>query len=214
MENKIDDENKLNEYKQRHREWRDISVTQLSNTNNILLTLASGLLVFSFDKNKVLPIHLCSSNKIDWPVFTYAASVILMFFSIAYGIAVLVSRIYDFRISRNLALTRQRFYKNDIQKTIRNKNSGTLPDNDLGKFYAFDRMRELKQIAFKEPLLISTKEIDELSKIDLKRKFQNLRRISKILGSASWIWTKYQIWCFALSGLIYVIYQLFLTTPN
>ena len=58
------DKEKLNEYKQRHKEWRDISVTQLSNTNNILLTLSSGLLAFYLVNSKTLHFHLDFSENI------------------------------------------------------------------------------------------------------------------------------------------------------
>ena len=100
---------KLQEYKNRQREWRDISVTQLSNTNNILLTLASGLFIFGIEKSELCIIYIDFSFGIDWLVATFWSSIFLLGLSILYGVGVLLCRLYDFRISRHIALTRQRF---------------------------------------------------------------------------------------------------------
>ncbi len=60
-------EDKINEYKERHKNWRDISIIQSSNANNILLTLSAGLSVLWFDAKNFtnitfFPIMLCISQ--------------------------------------------------------------------------------------------------------------------------------------------------------
>lgn len=196
------EKDKLNDYTQRHREWRDISVTQLSNTNNILLTLSSGLLFFCFEKSKITNIHLNSKESFDWTVITYVIAIIFISISMMYGIAVLFSRLYDFKISRHLALTRQRFYK---------KHTKTLSDQELGDFNFRDRIEALRKILFSEPSFITSDEIRKLeNEDDTRERFDNLRRISKILGTATWKWTKFQVLLFLLSFLAYFINRLLL----
>lgn len=197
---------KLQEYKNRQKEWRDISVTQLSNTNNILLTLSSGLLAFCIDKEKAFKFHIDLSQRVDWLATTYWISIFLLGLSIAYGIGVLFSRLYDFRISRHIALTRQRFYK--VYETD-DTHKKELSYDDLGDFSCTDRIIALGQILFCKLPFIT---LDEIKKItDQKKfdeKFERLRRTADILGTASWRWTKIQVSLFLISGLTYLIHRL------
>lgn len=194
---------KLNEYKQRQKEWRDISVTQLSNVNNILITLSTGLLVFGIEnREKNIQFVLCSC--IDWNDTLFVISVILMCISIGYGIAVLFSRLYDFRISRHLALTRQRFYK-EQRKEDKDR---LLPDNNLGKFNYCDRIITFLQILMCKIDFINKDDIKTKPITETKSRFKSLRKKSKILGEATWLWTKYQVFFFLLSAIIYLITQL------
>ncbi|MCK6463184.1 MAG: hypothetical protein L6Q29_05215, partial [Candidatus Pacebacteria bacterium] len=75
-----------NDYVERHRKWQEVMISQLSNANNILLTLASGLLAFCFDKQLVKSIRIYLGAEIDWPVFFYAMSMVLLSLSLLYGI--------------------------------------------------------------------------------------------------------------------------------
>lgn len=158
---------KLQELKQRQKEWRDITVTQLSNTNNILITLASGLFVFCIGNAKTPTFHIEFSQSIDWLAATYWASIFLLGLSIAFGICVLLTRLYDFRISRHIALTRQRFYRAYEKNT--NNNKKELPYDDLGDFSCIDRVSVLVQILFcKLPCLTP----DRLEKRQNGRRFK------------------------------------------
>lgn len=181
-------ENKLNEYKQRHHDWRDISITQLSNVNNIFITLSTGLLVLGLKPKEGSGISCF--EKI---------SLILLIISILYGIAVLFSRIYDFRISRHLALCRQRFYY---------EHDKALPDNCLGKFDYIDRIKTFWGIIFREIDFINKDDIKEKPIQNTKERFNLLRKRADILGKSTWLWTKYQILFFLLSALIYFVTQI------
>jgi len=188
---------KLQELKNRQKEWRDISVGQLSNTNNVLLTFASGLFVFCIDKGKMNKFHIDLSQDVDIQVATYWISILLLGLSIVYGIGVLLSRLYDFRITRHIALTRQRYYK---------KYEKELSYNDLIDPDWIDRVCAMGQIVFRNSYFITSNEIEVLSKEVFENKFSNLRKLSAILGTASWRWTKIQIGLFLLSGLIYFVH--------
>ncbi|WKZ74554.1 MAG: hypothetical protein QY303_10410 [Vicingaceae bacterium] len=197
------DKDKLNDYKQCQKEWREISVTQLSNTNNVLLTLSSGLMAFCFNKNTITNIYLDLNHDISWIKATYLIAILLLAVSMCYGISVLISRLYDFRISRHIALTRQRVYEHQDGKTLNN--------DDLGEFGFFDRLCAFCQVVFcKLPFI----KIHETKKSDydqtLNDNFKKLRKLSKVLGNASWRWTKLEVIFFLLSCLTYFIHKIIL----
>jgi hypothetical protein len=124
--------------------------------------------------------------------------------SIIYGIGVLLSRLYDFRISRHIALTRQRFYK-----THEKDDKKELPYDDFGDYKAIDRVKALFTIIFcKLPFINSEDSAKILDNEILKKNFQRLRRIADILGTTPWRWTKIQIGLFLVSGVIYLAYHL------
>lgn len=191
----------LEEYKENQKEWRDISVNQLSNANNILLTFSSALLVFILDKSKFNKIYFNSTQNIDWNIFNYWASVFLLSLSILYGFFVLISRLYDARISRHIVLTRQRYFKE-----FQNQEDKELPRNNFNDFNFCDRIIVLKEVLFCKLPFIKSERISTGKEIIVD--FQRLRKISKVLGTATWKWTKIQFGLFLLSGLIYLIYSL------
>lgn len=189
---------KLEEYKESQKEWRDISVNQLSNANNILLTFSSALLVFVLDKSKSNVIYLNSSQNFDWEILTYWTSVFLLSLSVLYGFCVLITRLYDARISRHIVLTRQRFFE-------KNQNE-ELPRNDFHDFNFGDRIIVLWKVIFCKLPFIKLEKISNGN--DIIEDFQSLRKISKVLGTATWKWTKIQFGLFLLSGFIYLIFSL------
>lgn len=189
---------KNQDYKERYKEWREISVTQLSATNNILLTISAGLLAFCFDKELFKKIHIDTTQSICWANLFYVASIITLALSMTFGIGVLISRLYDFRISRHLALTRKRLYT---------KRQRLLPDNDLGNIEMWDRIVGIFQVLFVKLPFISKTDIDNFQTDGkLITNFNTLRRLSNVLGSASWRWTKLQTFLFFISVLFYVLH--------
>lgn len=195
---------KLQEYKDRHKEWRDISISQLSTANNILLTLSSGLFVLCIDKNMASEIHFNLYHSINCQVATYWLSVLLLGVSIFYGLGVLFCRLYDFRISRHIALARLRFHKEH-----KNADKKELPYNGFGKFKTSDRVQVLFKCIFCELPFISPDDAKNiLENKKLENDFQNLRKTTDILGSTTWKWTKIQVGLFLVSGIIYLLHQL------
>lgn len=192
----------LDQYRQRQKDWAERAVTQMSAANNLLLTLSSGMLAFCFDKEVFKTIHFKSSEEIDWTMCFYVSSITLMVISIAYGVAVLLARLYDFRISRHLALTRQRIFE---------KHSGKkLPATDLGESVFKERFGILYIILFSNLPFITRTAIDQYNATSgLETNFDRLRKISSVLGSSSWIWTKFQVAGFFISVLLYACYTLF-----
>jgi hypothetical protein len=189
----------LKTYSDRHRFWTQISLEQLSTTNNLLLTISTGFLAFCFDKQSIKSIITDSTLSYNWSLFYYFASLALIALSITLGIAVLFCRLYDFRISRHLSLTRKRFFeeKIDVKKL----------EKDFDPFNLCDRLSAIYSIIFKELPFIIKKDLNDYEKDEnLKDKFNRLRKISKVLGSASWLWTKNQVLLFFSSVICYVLH--------
>lgn len=189
----------LKDYSDRHKFWMQISLEQLSTTNNLLLTISTGFLAFCFDKQSIKSIITDSTLSYNWSLLYYFASLGLIALSITLGIAVLFCRLYNFRISRHLVLTRKRVfkqYKGEI-----------LIDNDLKDVNIFRRISTIFTIIFIELPFIDKTIINDYFKDEkLKEKFNDLRQISKVLGSASWLWTKIQVLLFFSSVICYVLH--------
>jgi hypothetical protein len=185
------------DYSERQRDWRNIATTQFSFTNNILITISAGYFALIFDKKYLSTISIDRNSEFDWSMALYAAGLIAIFVSTLYGFAVMFCRLYDFRISRQLALTRKRL---SASKFKENK----LPDGSVGTISWKDRSSALKQLLFTKLDFITSDEIKSFDKNenDLKTRFTRFRRLVTILGSASWRWTKIQVLLFLISFIL------------
>lgn len=197
---------KLDEYKQRHRDWKNISVTQFSNVNNILITLSTGFLAFIITQRKDgIDITINFLLSVDW----WVISAFCILLSIAYGIAVLFTRLYDFRISRHIALCRQRFYEERCKECKEKKGiiiKKTLPDKTLKDINSCDRIKTFWKLFYKKIDFISKEDIKK-NDDNLKDRFEGLRLQTDILGKSSWRWTKCQVLFFFIGVLTYIINQ-------
>lgn len=191
----------LDDYKQRQREWRNLSTTQLSVTNNILTTVATGYFALAFDRDKLSKFTIDLDSKIEWPLTLYYLTLLLILLSIIYGVLVMFSRLYDFRLSRHIALTRQRIYK---------KYNQALPDSDeeFNSIGWTDRLKGLCYVLFSKINFLSQTDINSFkgNQKSFKKDFNFLRRQSQVLGTASWRWTKIQVGLAILSIVTYLIH--------
>ncbi|MFV5701080.1 hypothetical protein ACM55F_04325 [Flavobacterium sp. XS2P12] len=189
----------LHDYKERHRFWTQISLEQLSTTNNLLLTISTGFLAFCFDKESIKNIIKDSTLSYNWSLFYYFASLGLIALSITLGIAVLFCRLYDFRISRHLSLTRKRFYEKHSKVITIEKNKESIN--------MCHRLKSLYFIIFCEFPHINKDCInDNPQDQNLIDGVGKLKQLSKILGSATWRWTKIQVLLFFSSVICYVLH--------
>jgi hypothetical protein len=192
-------ETKIEDYKSRHKEWRDLSVNQLSNVNNAFTSLGIGFLAFIFKPDLISNLTLSLSEAESKPTFL-CCSLVLLISSIALGLIVLLTRLYDFRISRHIALTRQRtmeFYKTK---------KGLLPNSKHEKINIFHRLCAFFKLVFCRIDFVTRNDIEKKEKSFVKDKFISLQRFADILGSATWKWLKMQILFFLLSIISYGIF--------
>ncbi|MDR1198606.1 MAG: hypothetical protein LBK94_06290 [Prevotellaceae bacterium] len=185
-------EEKLKGYQQRYGEWRDIAVNQLSTVNNVLITLATGLLIFYTGKD-----NTCRTNTASvWHIIAY----ICLLISILYGIGVLFSRLYDARLSRNLALCRKRYY--DKKEKGKNK----LPYNNADDSCWISRLGNFFKVIFCKIPKISMSDIEKKDKCIIKKEFEEIQKQSTMLGVTTWIWLKCQVGFFLIaSSIIFLI---------
>jgi hypothetical protein len=184
------DPEKLKEYKQRHGDWRNIAVNQFSTANNVLITISIGLFALCANINK----SGCHYEIISLNVISIVN--IILALSILFGIGVLFSRLYDARISRHLALSRQRVY---------DRWGELIPDTkDKEQFSSWKRFKNVfRKIEFIESNKIDK---DNKSNIDtIRDKYKKLQQQSDMLGKTSWIWMNLQVISLLLSGFMYFI---------
>lgn len=197
-----------NNYIERHRHWQDLAINQLSTSNNFLLTISIGLLAFCFDKNSFKQINFClCSCETNWPLTLHFIALLFLTIAIMYGIVVLATRLYDFRITRNISLTRQRFYtENKKRITSTNPNAAILPASEF-PYPSFHKRSAaiFKVIFFEIKLLTKTESLKVKTNNDALNKFNSLREFSFTLGTVSWRFPRFQVLYFGLATLFYIL---------
>lgn len=193
-----------NKFDERLTRWTEISVTQLSTTNNILLTAASGLLALIYKRKLIKDIIVNVDLDVNYIQLFYVCSLILLLISICIGVAVLFTRLYDFRITRHILRVRKRIY-------IKHNNAEIKVKSDVNEINFCNRLKTFIAILFVKIPFITGNQIDESKPDNLgfDNDFKMLLNYSKILGTASWRWTKLQIFSFLLSIFTYVLHLLF-----
>jgi hypothetical protein len=191
---------KLLEYKKRHIRWQNFTITQLGYTNNIIFTISIGFLAFAFDKDFLTTFSTSQESAFSWEMFFYLSTIFCLLLSIGFGIATSLSRLYDFRITRHIALTRQ------IYCEYCDNENCSLPDYDFPNPKFKELLGVYFKIIFRELKFLSIKETRKLRKQpDLIKKFNHLRRLSHTLGILSWIGMKKQLLFLFCSLLLYSI---------
>lgn len=194
-------------YIDRHRNWQNKAIDQLSYANNFLLTITVGLLAFVFEKDVFSKIHFCICDcSFNWPLTLYSFSLFFTALAILTGIFVLVSRLYDFRISRHITLIRKRFYKYNQDISEQNKNAAILWHKDFKEPNFCQQIGAIVKVIFKKIKFLEKSEMEILKSSFPRQKFEDLREFSFRLGFISWKWTKLQGLYFAMSVLLYCIY--------
>ena len=186
----MDDE--LKNYIERHRNWQNLALNQFSFTNNLLLTISIGFLAYLFEKTRD-----CNNISI---YYLYISSLIFIQLSIYEGLIVIISRLYDFRISRHIAYVRQIYYKNKNET-----NTGTLSEVDFKKPNFCTRVEAIFEVIFCRIDFLTRNEIQRLEKELYKKKFNSLRNLSNTLGIISWKGLKFQAAFLFFSCICYAL---------
>lgn len=184
-------------FEQLHSDWRNININQLSFTNNLMLTFSSGFFIYIFSDKKLPNFNGNTNENFIQPKFLFALSIIFLILSLVYGIAILFTRLYDFRITRNIILARSR-------------TNNQLEYIDFGNFTSNQRISALWKILFKKIPFVSREDVKKgINNLEFLKKFEELVKLSKILGTSSWLWTKFQILYLSLSFLFYLVFLFF-----
>lgn len=164
----MDSDKKIDDYKSRHKEWSALSLNQLSTVNNVFASLAIGFLAYIFKPDLFLNISI-SIFKPELKPTMISYSLIALIISIIFGLLVLLTRLYDFRISRHLVLTRQRTMEH--YKTAK----GLLPNNKRRPVNSCHRLGVFFRIVFCEIDYISKQDIKKLVKSTIKKGLKNCK---------------------------------------
>lgn len=187
---------KLNELKDCHKRWQDISINQFGYVNNWFISIGIAFITFAFDKASLSKISFSEYSEFDWNI----ATLILVVISIVYGLISALSRLYDFRLTRHITLTKQRFYES---------NEDNLENYEFSKPSFCEKIEALEFILFKDLLFLSRSESKNILKqIELEERMKTLRKTSNALGIITWDCLRMEIIFLALSIICYTIYLL------
>lgn len=195
-------------YIERHRNWQDKAIEQLSFANNFLLTISTGLLAFTIDKEILSKIKFCLCiYDINKSLSFYSFSLFFIILSISTGIIVLIARLYDFRLSRHITLVRKRFYqKNKKSITDKDKYAATLVHDDFRPPNLYQTIVTIFKVIFVKIQFLEKNEMQTSKSNFPKEKFKAIRKLSFRLGSISWKWTKLQGLYFLIGVIFYGLY--------
>ena len=192
---------KLQEYINRNNFWTEKTITQIGYSINLFTTTGIALLGYIIIHRDELP-HLSFSYdaEFSWILTLFVLGTISIVFSIGFGFASVLSRLFDFRITRHLALTRKRFLTKNKEKVLSENRDLGLIDSKI-----IDISNERKYPIFKKHILgkfefITENDFNESRVID---KFEKLRKESKILGNLTWKFHRNQIGFFFLGVITY-----------
>ena len=194
---------KQKEYLERYRFWTSNSIQQLSFTNNLLLVISIAAFGYFFGKRDKIytNLHFDVSADIDWIIVFFLFGSLLMAFSIFFGACLSISRLYDFRLTRNISITRKRVCQNTGK---------LLKDEELDKFTIKEGLADLLCIFLKFDKYAVTRNECFIVNETLKNKFKRLRNISLSLGRTTWFLFNLQF-LFFLGGIaLYAIIIIFM----
>lgn len=115
----------VNEYRKRFIRWQELTQTQLSNTNNLILTFAVGFIAFAISKTGLKRPDSCA-------IFLSTISgYLFLLTSIFTGLLLTINRLYDFRKTKNLVkYKRQRFESEKSSEMLNSKISVLISETE------------------------------------------------------------------------------------
>ncbi|MBL7970137.1 MAG: hypothetical protein JNL03_01345 [Prolixibacteraceae bacterium] len=185
---------KLMEYINRNNFWTDKTINQLGYSINLFTTVGIGFLGYLVtNRDKFPPLEFISGGDINCLLITYFTATFLIFFSIIIGFASVLSRLFDFRITRHISLTRKRF----LSRTKSRKGLINSPIIDISK--------EKYCRSFWKNVFGKIEFIDEsdFKNNKVPDKIEQLRKESKILGALTWEMHRCQIALFIIGTFLY-----------
>lgn len=183
---------KIVEYSERQSFWTNQILNQFGYSINLFLTFGIGFFTYLVaQRNNYPKIILDCKSEIHWSLTIYLTAMFLAFISIVAGSISVLSRLYDLRITRHIILVRKRAIK---------KIGKLLPDDfiDINN----DSIWINFWITLKNKLaFIVDNDFNDCE--HLKKRFNGLRKQSKLLGDLSWVTHKIQVLLVIVATIIY-----------
>ena len=191
---------KLQEYINRNNFWTDKTITQLGYSINLFTTIGIAFLGYIITNRDKFP-HLSFSreSEFSWILTLFLIGTFSIIMSIGFGFKAILSRLFDFRISRHLALTRKRFLTKNRKKALSENRVVGLIDSKI-----IDVTNERNCPIFWKHILGKTEFVTEsdFKESRVIEKYEKLRKESKILGNMTWKYHRFQIGLFFLGIVI------------
>ncbi|RLD61152.1 MAG: hypothetical protein DRJ01_08420 [Bacteroidetes bacterium] len=185
--------NKLDEYTVRNNFWTDKAINQFGYSLNLFTTVGIGLLGYLVtNRNKFPEFEYIKDGDINCSLVFYYSSLVIIFISVLFGFISILSRLYDFRLTRHLALTRKRFLK-------RKKSKDGLINSKIIDISNDNYCKAFRKNVFGKIEFVNETHFDNGT---VSSQFEELRRNSKILGAVSWKAHKIQIVFFVIGILV------------
>jgi hypothetical protein len=182
----------LKKYDQRETFWSQQSLNQLGYSINIFLTIGIGFLAYLISlRSKYPKIYFNIHNSINWNLLIYSLTVLALFLSVLFGSSSVISRLYDLRITRHIT---------GIRKIMLKVHNHYMPEGEIdltgeSLFLVFFKIN-FRRVQF---IHINPNSIPEI----IDTQFNNLRKITKLLGRLTWKTHKIQVVLVLISSLIY-----------
>ena len=185
----------LQKYEKRYRRWADISLSQLSFYNNLLLTLGVAFLSFAYQDLKLQNLQ-CSIKNMDCSITLDVLSIIAVMLSVFTGLMASISRLYDFRITSHVNLIRRRVYEHSNIK---------LDEKTPDKFSFWENICLPYKLFYKDHPKITLEQCKnwENDEKNLDASFVKLRKLSYNLGLGTWCRIRLQTGSLFLAIIFY-----------
>ncbi|TKG87344.1 hypothetical protein EYV94_28385 [Puteibacter caeruleilacunae] len=193
--------NKHLEYTNRNTFWTDKTISQLGYSINLFTTI--GIAVFGYivtNRNDFPKMSFSLNSEFNLILTVYILAVMLIICSIVFGFISILCRLFDFRITRHLALTRKRFLSKNKEKALKENREKALILIDFVDIANEKELDILKKHIFGNNTFISE---GDLASDKINEKFQQLKKESKILGNLTWKLHRFQIGLFLLCVFFY-----------
>jgi len=187
--------NKKQEYQERHRFWADKRIAQLSFHNNLLLTLGFAIIGYFWSERSGIYTKLIIDfeSDIEWKVLCFLLGLVLSTLSVLAGFTLSMSRLYDLRLTANIALTRKRALDKNI----------SINEEEVSKSGIVVSLLSLISVMWcYEKYNINKSEITNSD--DFSRKFKKLRQKASDLGEATWCLLLWQTLCMLFAFIFFV----------
>lgn len=192
---------KHNNYQDRYQTWSERAIDQFSFSNNLLLTISIAVLGYFFteEKNAIKRISIWRPglNSFDLEATLFVIATVFVVLSIMFGLIVTLARLYDFRLTRHIALIRKHVYIKHV-KVFPDKK----PDKKTLKKSLCDLVVFLFVFHGKKISWLDYQTYNEA----LQSKFETLRSIANGFGNLSWCAFNMQYLSFLIGFLIYIFY--------
>ena len=185
-------ERSLNKYEERLRFWTEQSLNQVGYSLNVFLSIELAFLAYLISQRNDFPkLHIDFNESISWKLVSYYTIIVLLFIAILICSSAILTRLYDLRITRHLAIVRKRCLKIFTKY---------LPENYLD----IDHLKPIT--SFKKALLGKIKFVHfktDTTYESIIPPFQELRTHAKKLGDFTWFTHNLQLGFLLVATLIF-----------